>query len=136
MEGSLRAPHIEKLTVDHAAVAAGSDATREMGEAQGAGFVQAAKFIPVAAMTGNSTDSRTLTIVNKKQDGSGTDVVATLAFTAGVNGVANDVKSFTVDDAKDAIAAGDVLALVSTHVGSTGLADPGGEVTVEIARQD
>jgi hypothetical protein len=40
---------------------------------------------PDAAITGANTNTRTISLVNKGQDGTGTTVVATLALTSGVN---------------------------------------------------
>ena len=90
---------------------------------------------PEAAITGDNTNTRTLTLVNKGAAGTGTTVIGTLAFTTGNNGVAFDEKAFTlsvVDDATD-VAEGDILAVVET-VGGSGLANPGGLVQVEITR--
>ena len=124
----------EKLEATVPAVAAGSDADQVLGEAPKAGRVTSVSYTPEAAITGNTTESRTLTLVNKGAAGAGTTTVATLAFTTGVNGVAFDERAFTLSAtaADRVVAAGDVLAAVSTHVGSTGLADPGGQVRVEI----
>jgi hypothetical protein len=86
-------------------------------------------------MTGDNTNGRTLTIVNKGQSGAGSTVMATLAFTTGVNGVAFDEKAFTLSGtaANLNVVSGDVLAVVSTHTG-TGIADPGGRVEVQLSR--
>ncbi|HEX8781158.1 MAG TPA: hypothetical protein VF728_08345, partial [Nocardioides sp.] len=101
-----------------------------------AGTVTGASFTPEANITGNTTETRTLTIVNKGADGDGTTVVATLAFTTGVNATDFNESAFTLSAVADAtdVAAGDILAFASTHGGSTGLADPGGLVQVEITR--
>ena len=118
------------------ATAAASDSDQTLGEAPFAGTVTAASFTPEANITGNTTETRTLTIVNKGSDGNGTTVMATLAFTTGVNATDFNEQAFTlsaVDGATD-VAEGDILAFVSTHGGSTGLADPGGLVAVEISR--
>lgn len=130
------APLVRTLTATVPAVAANADADQTVGEAPFAGTVTGVSYIPEAAITGNTTESRTLTLVNKGAAGAGTTVVATLAFITSVNGVAFDEKAFTLSVVAGAttVAEGDVLALVSTHVGSTGLADPGGEVQVEVSR--
>jgi len=132
----MSSPYTQVVRGQAAAVAAGSDLTTIIGDVPFAGAVSAVTFTPNAAITGNSTESRTLTLVNKGQAGLGTTVIATLAFIATVNGVAYDEKAFTLSVVANAlnVAAEDVLALVSTHVGSTGLADPGGLVEVTIAR--
>ena len=130
------APFSQTIKATVPAVAAGSDADQAIGEAPYAGTVSAASFTPEANITGDNTESRTLTIVNKGADGNGTTVAATLAFTTGVNATDFNEQAFTlsvVEDATD-VAEGDILAFVSTHVGSTGLADPGGLVQVTITR--
>lgn len=130
------APLVRRLQATVAAVAAAADADQSIGEAPFAGTVTAASFTPEANITGNTTETRTLTIVNKGADGNGTTVVGTLAFTTGVNATDFNESAFTLSEVADAtdVAAGDILAFVSTHGGSTGLADPGGLVQVEITR--
>lgn len=130
-----QAPLVQTLKSQADAVAAGSDATTELGEAQFAGTVTRVAYIPSATITGADTNSRTVTIVNKGQSGVGTTTVATLALTSGVNATGSDAKAVTLSGtaANLVVAQGDVLAFVSTHVG-TGLADPGGQVVVEITR--
>lgn len=124
----------EKLQATLPATAAGADYDQVLGEAPQTGRVTSASYTPEAAITGDTTESRTLTVVNKGAAGSGTTTIGTLAFTTGVNGVAFDERAFTLSGtaANKAVTAGDVIAAVSTHVGSTGLADPGGQVRVEI----
>jgi hypothetical protein len=96
------------------------------------GKVTAVSFIPEAASTGDNTNTRTYTLVNKGSAGAGTTVIATLALTTGVNLVASDEKAATLSaTAADLlVTAGDVLAWVSTHTAS-GLVDPGGTVIVK-----
>lgn len=129
------APLVRKLQATIPATAQGVTADQTVGEAPFAGTVTSVSFTPEAAITGDTTNSRTLTLVNKGAAGAGTTVVATLAFTTGVNGVAFDERAFTLSVVAGAttVVAGDVLAVVSTHVAS-GLADPGGLVQVEITR--
>jgi len=117
------------------AVAAGSTADQTVAEAPFAATVTGASFTPEAAMTGNDTNTRTLTVVNKGQAGAGTTVIGTIAFVAGNNGVAFDEKEFVLSGVAGAttVAAGDIIAYVSTHAAS-GLADPGGLVQVEFSR--
>lgn len=95
------------------------------------GKVTAVSYVPEAASTGDNTNTRTYTLVNKGASGSGTTVIATLALTTGVNLVAFDEKAATLSaTAADLIVTeGDVLAWVSTHAAS-GLVDPGGMVKV------
>jgi hypothetical protein len=103
-----------------------------LGEVDGTYTVTEAFIISEAALTAADATARTLTIRNRKQDGSGTAVVATLVTNlAGGNWVANDRKNFTLTaNAADlALADGDVLELVET-VASTGTARPNSQVTV------
>lgn len=95
------------------------------------GKVTGISYVPEAAATGDNTNARTLTLVNKGASGSGTTVIGTLALTTGVNLVAFDEKAFTlsVTAADLLVTEGDVLAIVSTATG-TGVVDPGGAVKV------
>lgn len=130
------APLVRKLQTNLPATAAGSDYDQAIGEAPFAGEVTSVSYTPEANVTGNTTETRTLTVVNKGADGNGTTVVATLALTTGVNLTDFNETAFTLSAVADAtdVAEGDILAAVSTHGGSTGLADPGGVVQVEISR--
>jgi hypothetical protein len=100
-----------------------------------AGTVTGVTYVPVAAITGANTNSRTLSAVNHGQTGSGSASVAVLALVSGVNAAAFDEKSVTVTAtvADKTVAAGDVIELKSLSVG-TGLADPGGQFAVTFAR--
>lgn len=130
-----QAPNIQKITASTANIAAGATDSFAIGEVKYAGTVTSVTYLPDAAATGDNTNTRTFTLVNKGSDGSGTTVVATLALTTGVNLVAFDEKAFTLSAVAGAttVAAGDILALVSTH-GASGVADPGGTIQVEITR--
>lgn len=99
------------------------------------GTVSSVSYAPVAALSGANTNSRTLNLINKGQDGSGSTVVATLALVSGVNLVAFDEKAITLSVVANAtnVTAGDILQWQSLHVG-TGITDPGGEVEVQVAR--
>jgi len=118
------------------AVAATVTADQVVGEPAKAGRVTAVSYTPEAAITGAASPaSRTFTLVNKGQSGSGTTTIATLAMVGGVNAAAFDEKAITLSStASDlVVAAGDVLVWVSTAVTSgTGLADPGGHVIVAV----
>lgn len=129
------APLIEELEMAIDNVAAGSDLTTVVGEAPFAGTVTAVKFIPKADIIGADTNTRTVSLVNKGQDGNGAVVVATLALANGVNASDFDEKTITlsVTPANLVVAEGDVLAWTSVHAAS-GLADPGGLVKVEVTR--
>lgn len=114
-----------------AVATAGNDATTVLGRVQRAGTVSAVTYTPAADVTGAATNNRTLTLVNKGQDGNGNTTVATLSFGNGTNASDFDDKALSLSGtaANLDVAAGDVLAWVSAHVG-TGITDPGGVVTV------
>ena len=130
------APLVRTLEATVPAVAAAADADQIIAEAPFAGTVTGASYTPEANITGNTAESRTLTIVNKGADGNGAVVVATLAYATGTNATDFNEQGFTLSAVEGAttVAAGDILALVSTHVGTTGLADPGGKIQVELSR--
>lgn len=100
-----------------------------------AGTVTAVTYAPVAAITGAATNSRTVSVVNHGQSGSGSTSVASLALLAGVNAAAFAAKAVTLTAtaADKVVATGDVLEFKSLSVGS-GIADPGGQVLVTFSR--
>lgn len=112
-------------------VAAGSSDASTIGRAPYDGTVSAVSFVADALLTGANTNTRKLSLVNKKQDGGGTVVVATLQFNNGVNATAFAAKTITLTaTAADLVVAnGDVLVWQSDSVG-TGIADPGGLAVV------
>jgi len=133
---SEQAPFVQSETVDIEPVLI-LDTSAQIVRVNQAGAVTAARYAPVATITGAASPaSRTVSIVNRGQSGAGSTVVATLAFTAGVNAAAFDEKDFTLSAVANAttVAAGDVLEVRSAPVGGTGLVDPGGTVTIEIGR--
>lgn len=123
----------QKLATTVPATATAVDYDQVIGEVQSDGVVSGIVYVPEAAITGADTNSRTLTVVNKGQDGAGTKTVATLALTNGITATAFDAKAMTLSGTagNKAVVAGDILVAVSTHVG-TGLADPGGQVRVTV----
>jgi hypothetical protein len=129
------APLVRSIQATIPALGAAVAGDQTLGKAPFAGTVTAVTLVPEAAITGDNTNTRTLTLVNKGQTGAGSTVVATLAFTTGVNGVAFDERAFTLSAVANAttVAEGDVLAVVEAVAG-TGLAQPGGLVQVEITR--
>lgn len=129
------APLVSRLQATTPALAAGATGDQTVGEAPFAGAVTSVSYTPEANVTGDTTNTRTLTLVNKGADGNGTTVVATLALVTGVNLTDFNETALTLSEVADAtdVAAGDVLAFVSTHAAS-GVADPGGLVQVEITR--
>lgn len=108
-----------------------ADDTFTLEPARFKGKLAAVTYVPEAAATGDNTNARTFTLVNKGSDGLGGTVMATLALTTGVNLVAFDEKSATLSGtpANLLYEQGDELAWVSTHTG-TGVVDPGGAVKV------
>src|SRR6266542_1048868 len=91
-----------------------------------------ASIIPDAALTADATNNRTFTLTNRKQDGTGTAVVATLVTNvAGGNWVARDEKPMTMTAvaADLVLAAGNILEMVETD-GGTGVAHP--QMAVEV----
>jgi hypothetical protein len=128
-------PLVRKIESQADAAGAGADATTEVGTAPFDGTVTSVTYIPVSTITGANTNSRTFTVTNQGQAGSGTTNVATLAMVSGVNATGDDEKAITLSGtaANLVVASGDVLTFESTHVG-TGIADPGGHVIIEITR--
>lgn len=107
-----------------------------VGRAPQAGVVTAVTLTPEATITGTATNFRTFRLVNRGQDGSGTTVVASLAFDgAGVTAPAFDERALPLSGVAGAttVAEGDVLVLDEVVTG-TGLASPGATVSVTVAR--
>jgi hypothetical protein len=129
------APLVRSSQATLPALGAAVAGDQTVGEAPFDGTVTAVTFTPEAAITGDNTNTRTFTLVNKGQAGAGTTVVATLAFTTGNNGVAFDEKAFTLSAVAGATAVveGDILAAVEAVAG-TGLANPGGRIEVTYSR--
>lgn len=98
------------------------------------GTVSAVSYATVTAVTGANTNTRSVSLVNKGTDGSGTTVIATLQFNSGVNTTAAVPKAITLSaTASDLnVTAGQVLQWQSTAVG-TGIADPGGLLAITTA---
>ena len=131
----MTAPLVRTIQATIPALGAAVAGDQVVGEAPFGGTVTAVTFTPEAAVTGDNTNTRSLLLHNKGQAGSGTTVVATLAFTTGNNGVAFDEKAFVLSVVAGAttVAEGDILAVVETVAG-TGLANPGGRVEVTLSR--
>ena len=129
------APLTKTLEATIPAAAATAEPDQTITEAPFAGTLTKAAIVPEAAATGDATNNRTFTVVNKGQDGSGTTVMATLALAAGVNLVAFDEKVFTLSVVANAttVAAGDDIVVAEVH-GGTGLAHSGGRVILEFTR--
>ena len=131
-----RAPLVKDIEADTDAVGAAADGSVTVGRAPFAGTVTTVTYTPNAQLNGANTESRTLSVVNKGQDGNGTTSVASKAFVSGVNANDFDETAITLNatPANLVVAEGDVLAFVSTHVGTTGLADPGDHVKISVSR--
>lgn len=130
-----QAPQITSFFMRVPAVAAGSDADSAVVRCPFAGNVVGVTYTPDTVLTGVVTNSRTLSLRNKGQDGTGTTVVAQVAYVNGVNIAAMDEGTVTLSVVANAtdVAAGDILGWQSLHIG-TGLADPGGMLRVDISR--
>lgn len=131
------APYVQVIERNVPAVStAGNDDDTVLGQAPFDCTVTAVQYVAEAAITGADTNSRTVSLVNKGQAGSGTTSVASLALTSGVNATANDEKVITLSGtaANLDLTAGDTLLWRSIHVG-TGITDPGGVVRVTVARR-
>jgi hypothetical protein len=112
--------------------------TIPVAEAPFAGSVSSVSYTPISTLTGAATNYRTLRLVNKGSDGSGSTVIASLAFSgSGVVATADDEKAITLSGtaANLVVAQGDILAWDETVAG-TGLDSPGGLVQVEFTRGD
>lgn len=129
-----QAPLVRKYEVEIPATAASATFSGII-RAEFDGTVTAVTYVPVSDITGANTNSRTLSLTNKKQDGNGTTSVATLALVSGVNASDYDEKALTLTAtaADRVVAEGDILQFASTAVG-TGIADPGGTAFVTISR--
>lgn len=117
-------PLIQTVDVEVAAAATGAEASG-LEKAPFAGTLTSASIIPLTVLTGADTNSRTIQVFNRGQDGSGTTLMASKAFVNAVNAPAEDETSLTLSVVAGAltVAAGDVIEVKSLHVG-TGLAAP------------
>jgi hypothetical protein len=113
---------------------AGNSLNTNVYVAPRAATISAVTYVPVSAITGANTNTRSVSLVNKGQTGSGSTVVATLQFNSGVNAGASAMTSVTLSGtaANRVVAAGDVLQWQSAAVG-TGIADPGGLVLISLS---
>lgn len=115
------------------AAAANADASGGFVEAPFDGVVTGVQITANAAITGADTESRTIQLFNRGEDGDGTVKVAEKAFVEDVNAGADDETDLTLTatTADRVVAKGDILEFFSLHVGTTGLAGPAfrGEVT-------
>lgn len=118
--------------VPAAAQAAGAETT--IFVAPYAATITSVTYVPNTAITGADTNTRKVSLVNKKADASGTDEAAVLQFNNTVDAAAFVGKAITNGTlAKRTLAAGDVVNWLSAKVGN-GIADPGGTVIVTLER--
>lgn len=129
------APHVKTLqeTVPGQATA-GTDDAWNIGEVEFNATVTGVSFTPEAAITGDATNNRTFKLVNKKQDGSGTTVVASLTSTATLAADDETAITLSVTAADLDVAAGDIFEWQS-DANASGVADPGGLVQVTLSRR-
>lgn len=131
-----QAPLIRSVGQNVPAAAAATAQDNVVGRAPLSGVVTEVTLTPEATITGAATNFRTFRLVNRGQDGTGTTVVASLAFDAAtVTAAAFDERTLPLSGAAGAttVAEGDVLVLDEVVAG-TGLASPGGIVNVTVAR--
>ncbi|MFI5803005.1 hypothetical protein [Streptomyces sp. NPDC051561] len=114
---------------------AGADDDTVTAQAPYAATVTRVEYVPETAITGADTNTRTLSLVNKGQAGSGSTTVAMLALTNGVTAAANNEKTIPLSGtpANLVLAAGDTLQWRSVHIGN-GITDPGGLVRIHLNR--
>jgi len=131
------APYVRVLEGDVPAVStAGNDDSIVFAQAPFDCTVTAVEYVPEAGITGAATNHRTVSLVNKGQDGSGSTAVASLTFDNGVNATAYNERAIILSGtaANLDLAAGDTLQWQSIHV-ATGITDPGGVVRVTVSRR-
>lgn len=130
-----QAPLSETLDFTNPGATIAADDSFPLGEVPFAGTVTGVTYTPDATITGAATNHRAIRVRNKGAAGSGTTVIAELAFDNGVNATAFDEKTIplTATAADLVVAQGDVLELFTDAIG-TGIVDPGGLVQVTIAR--
>jgi hypothetical protein len=94
--------------------------------------VASVEYLPNQDVTGAATNSLTLELRNRGQDGSINVLLASLAMVAGVNAFRRFAKTITrvTTNGEPTVLEGDQLEWHSVKVG-TGLADPGGQVLIE-----
>lgn len=110
----------------------GVDQNVAVGRVRYPGTVNSVEFVPSRSLTGANTNSRTLTLYNRRTDGAGTTAIATLALTSGTDLSRGVAETITITAANATVVVGDILEWESLRVG-TGLPDPGGKVIVQQA---
>lgn len=118
-----------------AAVAQAATGFVILGVAPFAGRIVSAEYIPNATIVGADTDTRIHRVYNRKDDNTGSVIMASLQFDEGEDAPAKIAKALTLSAtaAHLLVEAGDVLEYNSAAVGD-GIADGGGKVIVKLAR--
>lgn len=104
-----------------------------LGEVPFNGTVTGCSFTPNLAIVGGATNYRTLSVVNKGTDGSGTTVIGTKAFNVAATAAASDEIALTLDSARVTVTQGQILGL-SESIAAGGIPNPGGLFEVELTR--
>lgn len=135
MAANEKHPLIETLTVQ-LGPSATNVSTSVAFRAPFAGTITGITYSPLASVTGQNTNTRTLRFQNHRLDGSGTTVIASLPVVSGVNLTAFDERTvpLSATAADLVVAASDVIEMQSLSVGS-GIAGPGGTAYVTFSRE-
>jgi hypothetical protein len=123
-------PFKKTLTADLPAATLAAESYALCEPAPSAGVVQEVRLVPMAALTGADTNSRTFNAYNRTRG----KTIGTKAFTNGVNAADNVAFTLTLSATPDdlVVAAGDVIELESLHIG-TGVAAPQCKAIVRVS---
>lgn len=112
---------------------AGTDTTWTLDRIKRAGSITKVTYTPNADITGAANNNRAFTLLNKGQDGNGTQLLANKTMLSGINMSDFDETSIDINlnPALVKVIEGDILAWFSDANG-TGMIDPGGLVRVEV----
>ncbi len=129
-----QAPLLRTFEENVPAAAAATAQDQIIGRAPFAGRIVSVTLTPEASIAGTATNFRTFRLLNRGQNGTGTTVVASLAFDAAtVTAAVFDERDIPVTTANATVAEGDILVWDEVVTG-TGLASPGGQVRVNVSR--
>lgn len=133
----MTAPLERVIEQDAAAVGATAEGSTIVGQAPFDATVTRVAYIANSAITGAADDNRTVALINKGADGTGTTSIASLTFANGTDADADDDTPLTLSStaAYLNVSKGDTLLWTSTHHGTNGMADPGGLVQVTLNRR-
>ena len=126
-------PSGHRRTVYVPAVSAGTDKKYPLFEADKDLTVTKAVFIPSADITGADTDTMSVKVINAGDDGSGTTLIASKAYTDGVDATALVPEDLTLSStaANLEVDEGEVVVYLNDQSGTSGLAAPIGVVEIE-----